>query len=76
MGLLNRSIQAVHEESGHGQAHLRGQRAAQAELEHRLVVPENMTLTRPPRAVTAPARSASLARYFALCDYVMLFDLF
>jgi hypothetical protein len=26
--------------------YLRGERAAQAELEHRLVVPENMTLTR------------------------------
>jgi hypothetical protein len=64
-------------EVGAAQAgYLRGQRAALAELEHRLVVPENMTLTRAAAGGTAPARSASLARYFALCDYLMLFDLF
>jgi hypothetical protein len=42
LGLLNRSIQAVHQESGHAQPH----------------------------------REARLARYFSLCDYLMLFDLF
>jgi len=56
--------------------YLRGERAAQAELEHRLVVPENMTLTRAASGGHGPGEKREPGTLFALCDYLMLFDLF
>jgi len=55
--------------------YLRGERAAQAELEHRLVVPENMTLTRVAPGGHSPGEKREPGKLFALCDYLMLFDL-
>ena len=64
-------------EVGAAQAgYLRGQRAALAELEHRLVVPENMTLTRVAPGGHGPGGKREPGTLFALCDYLMLFDLF
>jgi len=49
--------------------------AALAELEHRLVVPENMTLTRVAPGGHSPGEKREPGTLFALCDYLMLFDL-
>jgi hypothetical protein len=64
-------------EVGAAQAgYLRGQRAALAELKHRLVVPENMTLTRAAPGGHGPGEKREPGTLFALCDYLMSFDLF